>query len=112
MPLFGAHMSIAGGYHHAIEAAQKHRCDALQLFTKSSNQWKAKELTEEEVATFRGMYRQSGLRLAMAHDSYLINLASPDTALYRKSVEAFVVEYQRSERLGLRYLVTHPGSHI
>jgi deoxyribonuclease-4 len=105
-------MSIAGGYHHAIEAARKYRCEALQLFTKSSNQWRAKELTDEEVALFKKEYRKSGLRLAMAHDSYLINLASPDEALYRKSVEAFVVEYQRSERLGLRYLVTHPGSHI
>jgi deoxyribonuclease-4 len=112
MPLFGAHMSIAGGYHHAIEAAQKYHCDALQLFTKSSNQWKAKPLTAEEVAVFKKKYRESELRLAMAHDSYLINLASPDDALYRKSVEAFVVEYQRSEQLGLRYLVTHPGSHI
>lgn len=112
MPLFGAHMSIAGGYHHAIEAAQKFRCEALQLFTKNSNQWKAKELTDEEAALFRKKYRESGLQLAMAHDSYLINLASPDEALYRKSVEAFVVEYERSERLGLRYLVTHPGSHI
>jgi len=50
--------------------------------------------------------------LAMAHDSYLINLASPDVLLYRKSIEAFIVEYERSERLGLRYLVTHPGSHV
>src|SRR5262245_38282297 len=112
MPLFGAHMSIAGGYHYAVEAAMKYRCQALQLFTKSSNQWKAKDLADEEVALFRKKYQESGLHVAIAHDSYLINLASPDDALYRKSVEAFVVEYQRSERLGLRYLVTHPGSHI
>lgn len=112
MPLFGAHMSIAGGYYHAIEAAQKYRCEALQLFTKNSNQWKAKPLTDEEVAIFREKYGKSGLRLAMAHDSYLINLASPVESLFRKSIEAFVAEYERSERLGLRYLVTHPGSHI
>jgi deoxyribonuclease-4 len=112
MPLFGAHMSIAGGYYHAIEAAEKYRCQALQIFTKNSNQWNAKPLTDEEVALFRKEYKKSGLRLAMAHDSYLINLASPDETLYRKSIEAFVVEYERSERLGLRYLVTHPGSHL
>ncbi len=112
MPLFGAHMSIAGGHHLAIDAALKYRCDVLQLFTKSSNQWKARDLSDEEAAVFRTKYRESGLRLAIAHDSYLINLASPDELLYRKSVEAFVVEYQRSEQLGLQYLVTHPGSHI
>jgi deoxyribonuclease-4 len=112
MPLFGAHMSIAGGHHLAIEAALQYRCDVLQLFTKSSNQWKAKDLSDEEASVFRNKYRESGLRLAIAHDSYLINLASPDKLLYRKSVEAFVVEYQRSEQLGLQYLVTHPGSHI
>ena len=112
MPLFGAHMSIAGGLHQAILIAQKHRCQAVQLFTKSCQQWKARELTAEEIVTFRRTFRKSGVRLAMAHDCYLINLASPQKELYRQSVEAFIVEYMRAEQLGLRYLVTHPGSHI
>ena len=112
MPLFGAHMSIAGGLHQAILIAQKHRCQAVQLFTKSCQQWKAKDLTAEEISTFRRTFRKSGVRLAMAHDCYLINLASPQKELYRQSVEAFIVEYMRAEQLGLRYLVTHPGSHI
>jgi deoxyribonuclease-4 len=111
MPLFGAHMSIAGGLHRAIVTAQDYRCQAVQLFTKSCQQWKAKELTDEEILTFRRAFRKSGLRLAMAHDCYLINLASPQHELYRRSLEAFIEEYHRSERLGLRYLVTHPGSH-
>lgn len=110
MPLFGAHMSIAGGYHKALEAALAHECDTVQLFTKNSNQWKARELSDDEVHLFRQTLRKSRLKLPMAHDSYLINLASPDKHLYRKSVEAFVVEVERAERLGLRYLVTHPGS--
>jgi deoxyribonuclease-4 len=110
MPLFGAHMSIAGGYEKALLAAQAHQCRAVQLFTKSSNQWKAKELTAEEIRTFRRTLRQTRLRQTLAHDCYLINLASPDEALYRRSLEAFVVEVQRAEVLGLRYLVTHPGS--
>jgi deoxyribonuclease-4 len=112
MPLFGAHMSIAGGYHNALLAAQAHGCDTVQLFTKSSNQWQAKDLTDEEVALFRKTLSRTRLRLPTAHDSYLINLASPDEALYRKSVEAFVIEVQRAERLGLRYLVMHPGSPV
>ena len=112
MPLFGAHMSIAGGLHQAILIAQKHRCQAVQLFTKSCQQWKARDLTAEEISTFRRTFRKSGVRLAMAHDCYLINLASPQKELYHQSVEAFIVEYERAEQLGLRYLVTHPGSHV
>jgi deoxyribonuclease-4 len=110
MPLFGAHMSIAGGLHNALLAAQVHGCTTVQLFTKSSNQWKAKELTEDDVRTFRRTLRRTRLRKAMAHDCYLINLASPDADLYRRSMEAFLIELQRAEALGLRYLVTHPGS--
>ncbi len=112
MPLFGAHMSIAGGCHHALLAAAAHGCETVQLFTKSSNQWAAKELTDDDVRLFRQTLRQTRLRFPTAHDSYLINLASPDEALYRKSIEAFLVEVQRAERLGLRYLVTHPGAHV
>jgi deoxyribonuclease-4 len=112
MPLFGAHMSIAGGYHKALLAAQAHGCQTVQLFTKNSNQWAGKELTDDEVRTFRLTLRKSHLRFPLAHDSYLINMASPDEALYRRSVEAFVLEMERAERLGLRYLVTHPGAHI
>jgi deoxyribonuclease-4 len=80
--------------------------------TRNANQWSARALGDEEVRTFRRTLRQTRLRLPMAHSSYLINLASPDQDLYRRSVEAFVVELQRAERLGLRYLVTHPGAHI
>ncbi len=112
MPLFGAHMSIAGGCHHALEAAQAHGCATVQLFTKNSNQWHAKDLTGEEVRLFRRLLRQTQLRFPMAHDSYLINLASPDEVLYRRSLEAFVLELQRAELLGLRYLVMHPGSPV
>ena len=81
MPLFGAHMSIAGGYHNALEAAMRYGCQTVQIFTKNSNQWNAKELTDEEVKTFRRLLRRSRLRFPTAHDSYLINLASPDSPL-------------------------------
>ena len=109
MPLLGAHKSIAGGYDRAIREALSHRCETVQLFTKNNNQWAAKEITLEEVKTFRKAFRESKLKLPMAHVCYLINLASPDPLLHRKSIEAFVIELQRAELLGLRYLVTHPG---
>jgi deoxyribonuclease-4 len=112
MPLFGAHMSIAGGYHRALLTAQTHDCEAVQLFTKNSNQWRAKELAEEEIALFGETLRQTRVSKLLAHDSYLINLASPDDFLYRRSVEAFIIELERAERLGLTYLVTHPGAHV
>jgi deoxyribonuclease-4 len=112
MPLFGAHMSIVGGYHAALLAASAHGCDTVQLFTKAPNQWAGKPILPEETKLFRRTLRETRLRLPLAHDSYLINLASPDDALYRKSIEAFVDEMQRAETLGIRYLVTHPGAHM
>lgn len=110
MPLFGAHMSIAGGYHNALLAARKYDCEALQLFTKNNNQWAGKPLTDEDAAMFKQTLKDTQVRALVAHDSYLINLASPDKVLYRRSVEAFVDEMQRAEALGLDYLVFHPGA--
>jgi deoxyribonuclease-4 len=112
MPLFGAHMSIAGGFYQAALDAQARGSDTLQVFTKAPSQWYGRDLTAEEVRLFRRTLRQTKLRFPVAHDSYLINLASPDEALYRRSVEAFIAELLRSEQLGLRYLVTHPGAAL
>jgi deoxyribonuclease IV len=105
-------MSIAGGLHNALLAAEEHGCATLQIFTKNSNQWKARPLSDEDVALFRQTLRKTRLRYPTAHDSYLINLASPDEALYQKSIDAFVIELERAERLRLSYLVTHPGAHL
>ena len=112
MPLFGAHMSIAGGCHNALLEAQAHSCQTVQVFTRAPGQWSGRELSDEEVRLFRRTLRQTRLRLPMAHDCYLTNLASPDEALYRRSLETFLVELQRAERLGLRYLIMHPGAHM
>src|SRR5262249_26122793 len=112
MPLFGAHTSTAGGLHNALLAAQAHGMQSVQLFTKNANQWNAPDLTPEVVRLFRRTLRETGLRHTVAHDSYLINLASPDEALFRRSVEASVNEMGRAEELRLRYLVMHPGAHV
>lgn len=111
MPLFGAHMSVAGGLHNAVTAAVEHGCGTVQIFTKNANQWAAKPLQDADIATFKKAVKQAKLKFPTAHDSYLINLASPDDALYRKSIAAFTEEVQRAEALGLSYLVTHPGAH-
>ena len=110
MSILGAHMSIAGGYHKAVYQAHQRGCDCVQLFTKNNNQWRAKEITADEAKRFRDALRETGITHPLAHDSYLINLASPDRLLRRKSIDAFVVELQRASLLGIPYVVTHPGA--
>src|SRR5690242_6886397 len=105
MAILGAHMSIAGGYHKAVEIAARAGCDCVQLFTKNNNQWRAKPISADEAARFRTTLGESGLKHPISHDSYLINLASPDDALWRRSIEAFTIELQRAEQLGIPYVV-------
>lgn len=110
-PILGAHMSIAGGYHLAVQRAQMAGCGCLQIFTKNNNQWRAKIITQEEAEQFRRAVQTASIRASLAHDSYLINLASPDRALWKRSVDSFVEELQRAEILGIPLVVTHPGAH-
>jgi deoxyribonuclease IV len=112
MPLLGAHLSIAGGVHKAVLAAEALGADALQVFTKSPNQWNGPPLDPADVAAFRDALARSRVRHPTAHDSYLINLASPDDGLWRRSIAAFLDEIDRCEQLGLDYLVAHPGAHL
>lgn len=109
--LIGAHMSIAGGVPRAIDRAAEVGCTAVQIFVKSTGQWKSRPLGEAEVDEFRNRRTTKGLKSAIAHSSYLINLASPDRDLWRRSVHSFLEEMARSERLGLDLLVVHPGAH-
>ncbi|MHB8897695.1 MAG: deoxyribonuclease IV [Thermoguttaceae bacterium] len=111
MVLLGAHMSIAGGYHKAVERAVSAGCQCVQVFTRNSNQWKAKDITQQEATRFRTAVGDSRLACTVAHDSYLINLASPDDALWRRSVDSLVEELRRAELLGIPLVVTHPGAH-
>lgn len=108
--LLGAHFSIAGGLYKACEEASRLGCNALQLFTKNQMQWKVRPIQSGEAERFREARRQAGVECVLAHDSYLINLASGDSALRAKSLEAFIEEIERCETLGIEFLVTHPGS--
>lgn len=110
MPLLGAHMSISGGYYKAIEAAADLEMDTVQLFTKNNNQWNAKPITPAEAEKFRGTLQARGLTAPIAHASYLINLGSPDEALWQKSVAAYAAELERAGELGIAYVVMHPGA--
>jgi len=108
----GAHMSIAGGVDLAIERGAALGCAAIQMFDKSNNQWAARPLSDEEVDRFRAARARTGIHPVVAHDSYLINLCSPDDPLYAKSIAAVVEELGRCRRLGVDWLVVHPGGHM
>ncbi|TWT35517.1 Endonuclease 4 [Posidoniimonas corsicana] len=103
-------MSIAGGYYKSVDAAAAAGCDCVQLFTKNNNQWRAKPITDDDVERFRGALKQRKIRQPISHASYLINLASPDDELWKKSIDAMAVELQRAEQLGIPFVVVHPGS--
>ena len=111
-PLLGAHMSIAGGVDKSLILGKTVDCDAIQIFTKSSRQWAAKPYTKEEIELFDLNRKATGITTVIAHDSYLLNLGSPDDTLRKRSVAAFIDELERSEILGVSNLVAHPGSHV
>ncbi len=111
-PLLGAHVSIAGGLHKAPARGVAIGCDAIQIFSKNQVQWKAPPLTEAEIAAFQEEFTRSGLACVVVHDSYLINLASPDETTRGRSFEGLVGELVRAEQIGAPYLVMHPGAHM
>jgi len=110
--IFGAHESIAGGIHLAVERGKKATCDTIQIFNKSNNQWRAKKLTEKDLDLLFRAQEETGVTVSVSHTSYLINLASPDEALNKKSWNALKVEMERCHLLRVPNLVMHPGSHV
>lgn len=110
LPPLGAHLSIAGGLHRAPERGRELGVTALQVFTKPPQRWAERTPSREETEAFRRAAAAAGIVFAAAHDSYLINLATADPLLHRRSVVAFRAELDRCLRLGLQGLVTHPGN--
>ena len=110
--MLGAHVSSAGGVAAAPQRGGQLRANAIQLFTKTPNQWRERVLDADEVARFRSAVMRHKLEAVVAHDSYLINLASPDPVLRARSIESFRKELERSRTLGLRAVVSHPGNYM
>jgi len=104
-------MSIAGGLPRAVDRAHASRCDALQIFTKSAGQWRARQLPPDEVALFRRRVEETRIHPVVAHNSYLINVAAAAPALRSQSIAALGEELDRAELLGLDGLIMHPGSY-
>ena len=110
--LLGAHVSTQGGVHNALARGTAIGATAIQVFTKTPNQWREPALTEESRTAFRRERDRSGIARIVAHDSYLINLATPDPVLAARSLESFTNELRRCELLGIPALVSHPGNFI
>jgi deoxyribonuclease-4 len=106
----GAHQSIAGGFTKAVDRAIETGCECLQVFTRNINRWDVSPLDPDEAAAFRQAVKDAGLALVVAHDSYLINPASADDTLRKKSIAGLVTELERAEALGIPWVVAHPGA--
>jgi deoxyribonuclease-4 len=108
--VLGAHQSIAGGFHRAVERAVETGCESLQIFTRNINQWAVSPIAAADAAAFKDAVRSAGLVLVVAHDSYLINPAAADQILRKKSIAGLIDEVRRAETLGIPWVVAHPGA--
>jgi deoxyribonuclease-4 len=109
---FGAHMSIAGGCDQALIKASALNMTSCQIFTKNASQWAAKPLDPAMIERWNEQRAVTGIKHLVAHDSYLINIASPDDAVWEKSRLALAVELERCDQLEVPHLVSHPGAHM
>jgi len=110
--MFGSHLSIAGGLHNALLEAEALGCETTQIFTKNQKRWSCAPCPPEAVGQWKTHCKRLNFKQTVSHDSYLINLASANPELRRKSIDLFIDELQRCVLLGIPYLVTHPGAHM
>jgi deoxyribonuclease-4 len=108
----GAHVPVTGGIHNAPRNGVAIGAEAIQIFTRNQMQWRCRPLGEDECGSFREELAKSGVRVALSHGSYLVNLASPVADFLGKSRETFRTEMERCHALGIPYLVFHPGAHM
>lgn len=109
---FGFHISIAGGFSKVVDRAKKKRCETIQLFSRNPRGWKYTPLNREDIKKFRRDIETSDIYPVVIHMPYLPNLASPDPALFKRSIDSLVEDLKRSEYLGATYLITHVGSRL
>lgn len=110
--LLGAHVSVAGGLDNAFARGLESHCTALQIFTKNANRWQGKPISSDAADAFKDAWQKSGIGPVIAHDAYLINLASPKQGVWDKSKAALRDELSRCAQLGITGLVMHPGAHL
>src|SRR5512137_2608512 len=107
---FGFHVSISGGFALAVERAHELGCSTMQIFSRNPRGWTVKPIVADDAAKFKSLREQYDIGPVFVHTNYLINLASSKPELYERSIEQFVIDLERTERLGAEYLVTHLGS--
>lgn len=112
MGLLGAHVSISGGVKNAPLNGEKIGCDAIQIFTKNQRQWNAKPYLDEEIKEYFENLKKTKIKKIVAHSSYLINLATDNEEIYKKSTDALIDDLYRCEKLKIPFEVIHPGSHL
>jgi len=110
--LLGAHMSTSGGLSTAFERAQSIGINTMQVFTKNQNRWEQKPTSPEEIERWFKAQEATGVRPVVSHAAYLLNLGTPDDALWEKSVKALIDVLTRAEQLGILGVVLHPGAHM
>lgn len=108
----GAHISIQGGVDLAVARGVALGCDSIQIFNKNNNQWKAFTLTDEVIARYKRDLKACAIRPVVSHASYLLNLATSDQPLWKKSCASLQEELERCDRLAIPFLIIHPGSHM
>lgn len=108
----GLHVSIAGKIYESLERAKALGCNTMQIFSRNPRGWQAGKLSSSDVAQFKKLKKELDINPVVVHIPYLINLATPDAGLYRKSIDAYIEDLRRSDELGTEYFVTHLGSHV
>ncbi len=112
MRRLGVHTSIAGGLHLSLKRAEGLGCNTVQIFSHNPRGWDRRPLKEDEVRRFRELAAALDIRPVFIHSSYLVNLASPDRGVRRRSIELLTHELRTAGLLGADYLVLHPGRAV
>jgi deoxyribonuclease-4 len=108
----GLHVSIAGKIYESLDRAKALDCDCMQIFSRNPRGWQSTEFAPSDTAQFRKMKEDLKICPVVVHIPYLINLATPEEELYRKSISAYIDDLKRTDELGAEYFVTHLGSHV
>jgi len=112
MRRIGVHVSIAGSIWESLERAYTLGCNTMQIFSRNPRGWQAAEISAPDVERFRKLKEEYDIRPVIIHIPYIINLATPDDELYKKSIIAYIEDLERADLLGAEYFVTHLGSHV
>lgn len=109
--MIGSNVPTIGGLPVGFKYADEWGCESIQIYVSPSRTWSIPNLTEKEIVEFRSAWRNSNVKEVVGHVPYLVNLASPNKELRKKSIGRLIIEIKRVEKLGVRYLVLHPGSN-